>query len=87
MAFLPGFALLFDFLIGGVTDTGQFRVDGIPINRSGVNVGQQGLTYRLKWTSLVTASVGGQSQTAGAEAIAATDLSAQVVRLLGIGYK
>lgn len=78
---------LFDFLVGGVTDSGQFRVDPIPVNQSGTSPGQQSTTYRLKWTALVTASIGGESQTANAEAAVDTDLSAEVVRLLGIGYK
>jgi hypothetical protein len=37
--------------------------------------------WTLKWISLVTATVGGQSQTAGSEAAAATDLSSTYVKL------
>ena len=37
--------------------------------------------WTLKWISLVTATVGGQSQTANAEAVAGTDLSSTYVKL------
>ena len=37
--------------------------------------------WTLKWISLVTATVGGQSQTANAEAAAGTDLSSTYVKL------
>ena len=37
--------------------------------------------WTLKWISLVTASVGGQSQTAFTEAVATTDLSSTYVKL------
>jgi hypothetical protein len=37
--------------------------------------------WTLKWISLVTATVGGQSQTAFTEAVATTDLSSTYVKL------
>ena len=37
--------------------------------------------WTLKWVSLVTATVGGQSQTAMTEAVAGTDLSSTSVKL------
>lgn len=77
----------FERVVGGITDTGNYRVDAIPTTRSGVTAGQQATTYRLKWTALVTASLGGQSQVINTEAISATDLSGEYVRLFALGYK
>ena len=76
-----------DYVIGGITDTGHYRVDAIPKHQSGATQGQQSTSYTLKWTSLVTASLGGQSQVVNTEAIVGTDLSAEIVRLLAIGPK
>lgn len=76
----------FEHIGPSVTDSGNYRVEPIPTTRSGV-VGQQATTYRLKWVALVTASLGGQSQTINTEAVAATDLSAEIVRLTALGYK
>lgn len=76
-----------DFIGVGVTDTGNFRVEGIPKARSGLNSGQQTTTYTLRWIACRTASIGGQSQTVGTEAAASTDLSGEIVRLLVIGPK
>jgi hypothetical protein len=71
---------------GQITDSGNYRVDAIPVSASGA-LGQQSTTYRLKWTALVTATLGGQSQTINTDATTATDLSAEVVRLYVRGYK
>ncbi len=76
----------FDFIASGaVTDDGAFYVLPIPVSVSTQN-GQPATTYRLKWFSLVTAAVGGQNQTAGLEAVATTNLSAEIVRLFATGY-
>lgn len=74
-----------EFVGVGVTDSGNYRVEGIPKSASG-SLGQQRTTYTLRWIACRTASIGGQSQVVGTEAISATDLSAEVVRLLAIGY-
>ncbi len=76
----------FDLIVGGITDDGAFLVEAIPVTVSTI-VGGPSQTYKLRWISRVTATVGGQSQTAGAEATAATDLSGETVRLLAIGPK
>ena len=76
----------FDRVIGGVTDDGAFTVIAIPVTVSNI-VGGPSTTFILKWVSNVTATVGGQAQTAGAEAVATTDLSAEIVRLEAVGPK
>jgi hypothetical protein len=76
-----------DFIGVGVTDSGNYRVEGIPKGRSGGATGQQTTSYTLRWIAARTASLGGQSQVVGTEAISATDLSAEIVRLLVIGPK
>ena len=50
-------------------------------------VGTQAATYRLRWVATRTAAIGGQNQTVGTEAVATSDLSGEIVRLLGIGPK
>lgn len=52
--------------------TGQFIAYAIPLNGGNGNAIP---SFVLKWYSLVTATVGGQSQTAGAEVAASTNLS------------
>lgn len=79
-----------DKLEGGVSDDGAWMVRPIPITISNPVSGRPGLpskTYKLQWIALVTATIGGQNQTAGSEAVAATNLSAVCVRLLGYGPK
>jgi hypothetical protein len=76
-----------DFIGVGVTDSGNYRVEGIPKGRSGGNAGQQTTTYTLRWIATRTASIGGQSQVVGTQAIVGTDLSAEIVRLLVVGPK
>lgn len=78
----------FDKVIGGITDSGNYLVQAIPINQSGQTpVAQPSTTYRLKWTALVTASLGGQSQTINTDATTATDLSGERVMLFALGPK
>ena len=81
----------FDLVDGGISDDGCWRVDPIPVTitnpTSGVTSGIPSTTYKLKWTCLVTATIGGQNQTAGSEAVAATNLSAVCVRLNAFGPK
>lgn len=83
---LEGGLKLFESVMNGVSDTGNFEVLAIPQARSD-QTGQQTLKYTLKWMALVTATIGGKAQTAGTEAAAATDLSAETVRLTAFGYK
>jgi hypothetical protein len=77
-----------DFIVGGETDSGRFFVEAIPVTPTqGAPANSAGTTYRLRWVSRVTASVGGQAQVAYTEAAASTDLSGETVRLLAIGPK
>lgn len=79
---------LISYVVGGITDTGNFRVDGIATSRSGQTpFAVPKTTYTLKWTALATATIGGQSQTINTEAAASSDLSGEYVRLLVIGPK
>src|SRR6266496_1420294 len=80
-------AKFFDFLAGAATDDGAFSVRAIPNAPSTAINGASAATYTLLWIANKTASLGGQNQTAGAEAVAATDLSTFIVRLLGIFSK
>lgn len=69
----------FDALEPDATDqTGQFIAYAIPLNGGNGNAVP---SYVLKWYSLVTATVGGQSQTAGTEVHASTNLSTFYLRL------
>ncbi len=68
---------LFDFVVGGMSDTGTYFVRTIPVQSSAAFNGASQSTYRLVW--YVTAT--------GAEVANAVDLSDEVVRLLGIGPK
>ncbi len=79
----------FEYLDSGVTDTGNFLVQSIPTQPStGAPLGQgAAVNYRLRWIAQRTATIGGQAQTAGSEAVATTNLSAEVVRLLAVGQK
>lgn len=76
-----------DMLQSMATDSGNFRVIAIPTVSSIGPVGTQMTTVRLKWIALRTATIGGQSQVVNTEAIAASDLSGEIVRLLAIGPK
>jgi hypothetical protein len=61
-----------------VDTTGQFVVYAVPVNGGGGNAVAKVI---LVWYSLVTASLGGQSQVIGTQVIAATNLSTFKVRL------
>lgn len=80
-----------DHLVGGISDDGRFRVEAIPVTSSVTTQASSSLsgipatTYRLRWVALFTAAYGGQNQTVNTEAVATTDLSAQTVRLSGLG--
>jgi hypothetical protein len=72
----------FDFLTGGLTDSGVYFVVAVPTTVSGViasptRLAQPSLTYRLKWYDASTM----------AEVAAETDLDAEIVRLFAIGPK
>lgn len=71
-----------DFVAGGLSDSGTYRVECLPTTVSGsvANPAQQGTpatTYRLRWVVV----------SSGAEAAAEADLDAEIVRLLVIGHK
>lgn len=67
----------FDYVVAGLSDSGAYRVECIPGDRS--NDGPKGacLTYTLRWVVVAT----------GAEAAAELDLDAEYVRLLVVGPK
>jgi hypothetical protein len=75
----------FDKLEGGQTDDGAFTVRAIPVTPSTPQQSAPSKTYALQWISNVTATIGGHAQTAGAEAVAGTNLSAEIVRLSAVG--
>lgn len=81
----------FDSVQDAYTDDGAFVVEAVPTTvsnpASGVTSGIPSLTFKLRWTSRVTAAVGGQNQTAGNEVVAGTNLSAICVRLTAFGPK
>ena len=69
----------FDFLDSDMTDVnGQVYVQVQPINGGNGNAIP---SVRLIWYSLVTATIGGQSQTANTQIAASTNLSAITIRL------
>lgn len=67
----------FDFVTGGLSDSGAYRVEAIPGDQS--NAGPKGasLTYTLRWVVVAT----------GAEAAGSADLDAEYVRLQIVGPK
>lgn len=72
----------FEWVDAGLTDSGVFRVEAIPVTVSGIiaaaaSIPQPGLTYRLRWVVVAT----------GAEVAAAFNLSAEIIRLQGFGPK
>jgi|SRR5206468_8421977 len=77
----------FDHLSSGTTDDGAFTVRAIPNAPSTSINGAQAASYTLMWVANKTATLGGQAQTVNTEAVAATDLSTFVCRLLGLGPK
>jgi hypothetical protein len=68
----------FDRVEGGTDATAQWSVIAIPVNGGSGNALK---SYILKWTALVTATLGGQAQTAGSEAAATTNLTTFFVRM------
>ena len=72
----------FEYVSAGLTDSGKFRVECIPTTPSGVvasqaAIPQPGLTYRLRWVVVAT----------GAQVAADVNLTAEIVRLFGLGPK
>lgn len=72
----------FDFLTGGLSDSGNYYVIAVPTTVSGdmtqgaMQLAQPGATYRLMWLG-----------TNAGEARQGVDLSAEIVRLFAIGPK
>ena len=66
------------------TDDAAFAVEAFPLTPSLNVIGGPSAKFGLRWISRVTATVGGQAQTAGNEAVAATNLSGETIRLLAI---
>lgn len=77
----------FDWLSDGMTDDGVFRVVAIPNGPSDAIQGAPCKTYTLMWIANKTGVFGGQAQVINTEVAATTDLSAFVLRLLGVGPK
>ena len=81
----------YSYVVAGETDDGAFFVEAIPLTSSdpgtssAAGSGIPKTSYALRWISRVTAAVGGQNQVAGTEAIAATNLTGETVRLFAIG--
>jgi len=67
----------FDFIVGGITDSGLYRVESIPKARSDLKSGAPTKTYVLMWSVVAT----------GAEVADNFDLDAEIVRLLAVGPK
>lgn len=73
-----GFNSYIHSLVGAVDQSGKWQVKARALN--------SGFTqWTIVWISLTTAPLGGQSQTAGQEAAAGTNLSTYTVRLAAIG--
>ena len=69
----------FDYLQSDVTDkTGQLYAFIVPVSGGGGNATP---TAALLWYSRVTATVGGQAQTAGNQVVAGTNLSTFALRI------
>lgn len=76
----------FDYIYGGISDNGQYRVEAIPSAGNpaqaqgagqGGTQGAQQRTWKLRWEVIAT----------GAEVAGAVNLSARTVRLFAIGTK
>lgn len=76
----------FDHLNGAVSDDGFWTARAVPNGPSNSIQGAPCTSYTLMWIANKTAAFGGQNQTAGVEAVATTDLSTAIVRLLAIGH-
>ncbi len=66
----------FDFVAGGLSDSGTYEVKAIPGDQSGTGPKGACLTYTLLWATAAT----------GAE-LGSGDLDAEIVRLLVVGPK
>ena len=71
-----------DFVAGGLSDSGVYRVECVPPTQSGFvatpqQIGTPQTYYTLRWVVVAT----------GAEAAAELDLDAEIVRLFVIGPK
>jgi hypothetical protein len=81
----------FDRVDGGTSDDGAWKITAYPVTvsnpTSGVLAGIQSKTYRIQWIANKTATMGGQAQTAGQEAVATTNLSTYCVRMQAFGPK
>jgi len=74
----------FDYMDSDMADaTGQFYAFVLPGNGAAANVANNNAVTQMTliWYSRVTATVGGQAQTAGAQVVAATNLSTFGIRL------
>jgi hypothetical protein len=67
----------FDYVVAGLSDTGAYRVECIPGDRSGLGPSGACAWYTLRWVVV----------SSGAEASAEADLDAEIVRVLAIGPK
>jgi len=67
----------FDYVVAGLSDSGAYRVECIPGEQSGIGPKGACASYTLRWVVVAT----------GAQAGAALDLDAEVVRCLAIGPK
>lgn len=68
---------LFDFVIGGMSDSGLYFVRAVPVSDSSQMPGSQQSTYRLVWYVAST----------GVEVPTGFTLSGEVVRLIAFGIK
>jgi hypothetical protein len=67
----------FDYVVGGLTDSGTYRVECIPSAASTSPASAPSTTYLLRWIVVST----------GAQVAANVNLSAETVRLLAFGPK
>ena len=81
----------FDTINDAISDDGCFSVEPIATTisnpSSGATSGIPSTTFKARWLSRVTATIGGQAQVAGTEVVAGTNLSAECVRLNAFGPK
>lgn len=75
---------ILDMVHPALTDSGNFEVQPIPSQPS-TNPGSSSVSWTLKWEAQRTATIGGQAQTAGTEAVVGTNLTGEVVRFSVLG--
>jgi hypothetical protein len=68
------------YVVTGVDQAGKWQTEARAIYSGAQTV------FQIVWISLTTATLGGQSQTAGQEAATGTNLSTYTVRLGAIGF-